>query len=216
MSKQKQPKTIETHLKVYTVVSVIIVTIALVSGLYSATIKDSTDNGCGCPQAIEPEHTYNRNEFGHGWKDFDHDGINTRNESLMLFNKSKTPTYNSDSTTIKQGRWVCPYSGRMFSNPRSLDIDHVVPLYEAWVSGAYMWTYDERVKFANDYEGIELLPVRARDNRSKGGDDPANWMPEVDSTLYLLRWVMIKYQNNLSMDSTESAYIIDYIKKHTR
>jgi hypothetical protein len=56
-------------------------------------------------------------------------------------------------------------------------IDHVVPLAEAWRSGAAAWNADQRERFANDLVDPQLIAVSASSNRSKGDQDPAEWKP---------------------------------------
>ncbi|GAO12837.1 hypothetical protein TPA0598_13_00210 [Streptomyces lydicamycinicus] len=55
----------------------------------------------------------------------------------------------------------------------------MVPLAEAWNSGASQWTAARRQAYANDL-GAErsLVAVTAKSNRSKADQDPAQWMPQ--------------------------------------
>nr|WP_165773442.1 HNH endonuclease family protein [Zooshikella ganghwensis] len=64
----------------------------------------------------------------------------------------------------------------MFSNPSDLDIDHIVPLKEAFRSGASLWNATRKREFANDLEN--LLAVSNSANRQKGDKDPTHWTPE--------------------------------------
>ncbi len=54
----------------------------------------------------------------------------------------------------------------------AIDIDHIVPLSEAWKSGASGWTTAKREQFANDLSIAQLIAVSASSNRSKGDSDP--------------------------------------------
>ncbi len=94
----------------------------------------------------------------------------------------------------------------MVLQPGSFDIDHMVPLKEAWVSGADLWTPERRQAFANDLGyGDSLIAVSASSNRSKSDKDPARWMPPnfaVHCT-YVAAWVAVKYRWNLAMDDAE-------------
>jgi hypothetical protein len=56
-----------------------------------------------------------------------------------------------------------------------VDIDHVVALGNAWVTGAYRWDADRRIALAND--PMNLLAVDASANRQKGDGDAATWLP---------------------------------------
>jgi hypothetical protein len=47
----------------------------------------------------------------------------------------------------------------MDTHSRGLDIGHVVPLKEAWQTGAYNWTSERRREFANDLARPQLLSI---------------------------------------------------------
>ena len=53
----------------------------------------------------------------------------------------------------------------------------MVPLAEAWASGAWAWTTAQRQTYANDLGGPELWAVTDKVNQSKGDQDPAEWQP---------------------------------------
>ena len=98
------------------------------------------------------------------------------------------------------------YDGLIFTVPSGLDIDHVVPLHEAWMSGAWSWTALKRTHYANDV-GLSwsLDAVSAHANRSKGDRDPAHWLPTRSVCAYAIHWVAIKYRWRLTVDAAEKA-----------
>jgi hypothetical protein len=53
----------------------------------------------------------------------------------------------------------------------------MVPLAEAWSSGAWTWTTSRRQTYANDLGGPEVWAVTDNVNQSKGDRDPAQWQP---------------------------------------
>lgn len=116
---------------------------------------------------------YNREAFKH-WSDLDHDGMNTRYETLA---SQAVPCPSTVlvvlSATCKA--WVCPYTGTVFFEPGKLDIDHIVPLKWAWEHGADKWSPGQREAFANDPKN--LLAVEASANREKGAKGPDEWLP---------------------------------------
>jgi hypothetical protein len=96
------------------------------------------------------------------------------------------------------------------TTPRSLDVDHFIPLKEAHVSGAWRWSKSKKRLYANYMKNsYHLVLVRGRANRSKGAKDPANWMPPNRAYWceYLRIWITIKRQWRLTMNSNE-AFII--------
>lgn len=91
--------------------------------------------------------------------------------------------------------------------------DHIVPLKEAWVSGARDWTAAQRDSFANDLTRPQLIAVDASVNRSKGDKDPAEFVPPLTSYVctYLRAYVTVKHFYDLSVDSAEKAAISSYL-----
>ena len=146
---------------------------------------------------------YNRDYFKL-WVDANHDGCNTR-EEVLLAEATKRPTANSNCT-IYGGSWKSVYDNITFTSARSLDIDHMVPLSEAWQSGAYRWDADTRERYANDLGySRSLIAVSATTNRAKGDKDPYLWMPPSHSywCQYVGDWIAIKYRWGLTIDSAE-------------
>ncbi len=90
------------------------------------------------------------------------------------------------------GRWLSYYDNQEVTDPGALDIDHMVPLAEAWDSGAYAWTAVGREAYANGQgAAASLVAVTARTNRQKADRDPAQWMrPAPDAHCrYVGEWV---------------------------
>ena len=146
---------------------------------------------------------YNRDYFN-AWVDADGDGCNTRAEVLIMESHSAVTT--RGRCTVSTGQWVSAYDGATLTDASDLDIDHFVPLNEAWGSGAYGWDSATRVSFGNDlgYEA-SLLAVTASSNRSKSDQDPAQWMPTNHSYFcdYAATWVAVKWRWSLTVDSLE-------------
>lgn len=105
------------------------------------------------------------------------------------------------------GNWVSPYDGVATTLASDLDIDHVVPLKEAWVSGARSWTDAQRESFANDLTRPQLVAVTDNLNQSKGDKDPAEWVPPLTSfrCTYARAWVTVKHFYDLTIDSAEKT-----------
>ncbi|MCA1060338.1 HNH endonuclease family protein [Rossellomorea aquimaris] len=113
----------------------------------------------------------------------------------------------SGSCPVTSGSWYSYYDGVTFTDPSDLDIDHVVPLAEAWRSGASSWTTQKREDFANDLSGPQLIAVSASSNRSKGDQDPSTWQPPRSGAAcgYSKWWISTKYKWGLSLQSSEKT-----------
>ncbi|MEU6282208.1 HNH endonuclease family protein [Streptomyces sp. NPDC047028] len=111
------------------------------------------------------------------------------------------------------GSWYSPYDGATWSSPSDVDIDHLVPLAEAWDSGASKWTTAHRQAFANDVTRPQLLAVTDNVNQSKGDQDPATWMPSRTAyrCTYVRAWVQVKYYYDLSVDPAEKSALQGYL-----
>ena len=147
--------------------------------------------------------SYNRSLFRH-WIDEDGDGCDTRDEVLV---RESTTTI---SCSLAGGRWVSRYDKLSTTNASSFDIDHFIPLKEAWESGAWEWDSNTRQRFANDlgYQ-FSLIGVSARSNRSKSDRDPNNWMPSNSSfhCQYIGRWIAVKHRWSLAVDQSEKEFL---------
>lgn len=103
------------------------------------------------------------------------------------------------------GTWVSVYDGKTFTDAGDLDIDHTVPLANAWRSGADSWTQEQRKAFANDLTHPQLLSVSASSNRSKGDQGPDEWQPPVTTywCAYARSWVAVKSTYELTVTDAE-------------
>lgn len=156
---------------------------------------------------IEAEHStgYDRDLFRH-WIDADGDGCDTRKEVLIA--ESLEPVQTGSNCAILSGRWYSIYDNTETTDSSRFDIDHVVALKEAWDSGAWNWTADQRKNFANDLsESYFLIAVSASSNRSKSDRDPAEWLPTNTGYRcdYVRIWIDVKRAWNLSVDPAEDA-----------
>lgn len=154
-------------------------------------------------QAEQPA-GYDRDLFQH-WTDTDSDGCNARHEVLIA--EAVVRPKISGSCDLFGGEWYSLYDGVITSDPSSFDIDHVVPLKEAWDSGAYQWSSSTRRAFANDLAIPEsLIAVTASSNRSKSDRDPSQWLPSNREYLceYTRAWLLVKTRWQLTIDSAEA------------
>jgi hypothetical protein len=116
---------------------------------------------------------------------------------------------------VVAGTWRSVYDDKSLDSPTEVDIDHVVPLANAWRSGAAVWTTDEREEFANDIERPQLIAVSATSNRSKGDQDPSQWKPPTSSTWceYAEDWIEVKSYWKLTVTTAEKTALTDMLEK---
>ncbi len=50
----------------------------------------------------------------------------------------------NSACTATSGTWFSPYDGATWTAASDVDIDHMVPLKNAWISGANAWTTAKR------------------------------------------------------------------------
>ncbi|WP_308198650.1 GmrSD restriction endonuclease domain-containing protein [Actinomadura litoris] len=111
------------------------------------------------------------------------------------------------SCAAVSGTWKSPYDGATWTQASDIDIDHMVPLAEAWRSGASAWTTSRRQAFANDLTSSQLWAVTDNVNQAKGDKDPAKWSPPLSSfrCMYARSWIDVKYRYDLAIDSAEKT-----------
>jgi hypothetical protein len=155
--------------------------------------------------------SYSRSSFKH-WIDADKDGCNTRAE--VLIDEATIKPKIGKKCVLTGGRWLSPYDNKVTTRFSDLDIDHLVPLAEAWRSGAWAWTPAQREAFANDLtESRALVAVSLGLNRSKSDKDVASWLPKVNICQYFESWIIVKKKYALTVDSVEAARLNVAIKE---
>ncbi len=151
--------------------------------------------------AAEVRTGYDRDLFRH-WIDADGDGCSTREEVLVA--ESRTTVGVGSGCSLSGGRWYSYYDALTWTDPSDVDIDHLVPLAEAWDSGARSWRVSMRQAFANDLgDRRSLVGVTDNVNQSKADRDPAEWLPARERCRYVREWVAVKHRWRLSVDRPE-------------
>ncbi|MEU9413065.1 HNH endonuclease family protein [Streptomyces sp. NPDC048281] len=173
------------------------VTLPVRDALAALTVADESRDG------------YSRDKFKH-WTDADKDSCNTRAE-VLLAEAVNAPEVGA-KCALTGGIWYSPYDDQYFNNASKLDVDHLVPLAEAWDSGASAWTPKEREAYANDLDDPRaLIAVSAASNRSKADKDPTDWLPPYTPYWcdYVTDWVADKTRYQLSIDPAEQAALAE-------
>jgi hypothetical protein len=154
---------------------------------------------------------YRRAAFDDDWIDADRDCHNTRAEVLMA--ETTTPvTFNPNGCTVNTGSWTDPWSGFTSTSAADFEIDHTIPLANAWRSGAWQWDGTRRVAFANDLTDPDTLnALRGSVNTSKGDRTPDLWKPPLTSSWchYATAWARIKSSWGLSVIASERTTLLD-------
>ncbi|MFE0171922.1 HNH endonuclease family protein [Streptomyces sp. NPDC059002] len=145
---------------------------------------------------------YSRDKFPH-WIT-QSGACNTRE---VVLKRDGTNVEQDSSCAAVSGTWKSAYDGATWTAASDLDIDHVVPLSEAWKSGANNWTTAQRQGFANDLTRPQLIAVTDNVNQAKGDQDPAEWLPPTASyhCYYARMWVDVKHHYNLTVNSEEKS-----------
>ncbi|MEU1880804.1 HNH endonuclease family protein [Streptosporangium sp. NPDC020072] len=157
------------------------------------------------PTAVEDRTGYKRSSFRH-WIDADRNGCNARAE-VLLTEAVTAPTVEPGCRLVG-GTWYSYYDDQTVEGSAGLDVDHLVPLAEAWDSGASAWTAQQRQDYANDLaDDYHLVAVTARSNRSKADKDPSQWLPPSEGARcrYVAEWTAVKRNWDLTVDEQEKA-----------
>lgn len=156
---------------------------------------------------------YTRAAFGPAWTDTDRNGCDTRNDVLRRDLRAKTLKAGTHGCVVLSGDLAPdPYTRRTIRFVRGrgseVDIDHVVPLGDAWQKGAASWPFGKRLALAND--PLNLLAVDASTNRAKGDGDAATWLPpnKTYRCAYVARQVAVKAKYRLWVTAAEREAIV--------
>lgn len=152
--------------------------------------------------SVLPE--YDRSDWKH-WTDDDRDGLNTRHEVINA--ESRTPVrrfVDRGGNKRTDCDIICPFTGEHITDCRKADVDHLVPLKEAHLSGGWAWSPEKKRAYANDMDDPDhLVVVRASANRQKGAKDPGQWLPLKNRCQYAIAWKRVKERWELSYDEDE-------------
>jgi len=165
-----------------------------------------------------PKTGYTRAQFGPEWADVDRNKCDTRNDILKrdlinLVFKEKT-----NGCTVLSGTLLDPFSGETINfvqgakTSSDVQIDHSVALSNAWQTGAFKLTPEQRKAFAND--PLNLLAVKGKLNSQKGDGDAATWLPPLKSYRcdYVARQIAVKIKYKLWFTAPEKEAMIRILK----
>jgi hypothetical protein len=152
---------------------------------------------------------YVRDRFGPAWADVDRNSCDTRDDVLHR-DLTLVRVRQSDACIVTSGKLRDPYTARVIGFARgkdsaSVQIDHVVPLGDAWYTGASSWSATKREDFAND--PLNLLAVDGPTNGVKSDSDASEWLPPnvAYRCSYVARQIGIKARYGLWVTPAEGS-----------
>ncbi len=157
---------------------------------------------------VEPPHSmdgYSRAKFPHWIQQGNY--CDTR--ETVLKRDGQNVTRDAQCRAVS-GTWLSHYDNRTLTAASQVDIDHMVPLANAWRSGADGWTTARRTEFANDLQHAQLIAVSAGSNRSKGDQSPDQWSPPNHDywCTYARAWTDVKHLYDLSVTRPEADKLV--------
>jgi hypothetical protein len=166
-----------------------------------------------------PKTGYTRDQFGQAWADVDRNGCDTRNDILKRDLTSITYKAKTRNCVVLSGTLLDRYSGESINFVRGnitsmeVQIDHVVALSNAWQTGAFKLTAEQRKALAND--PINLFAVKGRLNSQKGDGDAATWLPPLKSfrCAYVAQQIAVKAKYSLWVVPPEKAAMLSILAK---
>ena len=156
---------------------------------------------------------YDRSDWRH-WIDEDDDCQDARQE--VLVEESLVPViFETDrKCRVEGGQWFGAFTAVYVDDPGDLDVDHMVPLRNAHLSGAWAWNPAMKEEYANYLEDPDhLIAVASRANRSKGARGQEEWKPQ-DETYwcqYATDWAEIKARWELTMTKPEADAVVEML-----
>ncbi|GGR30142.1 HNH endonuclease family protein [Streptomyces netropsis] len=196
---------------------VAVVALALAAVLGPGTVSPAAAAPTGMPEppsvavardelaklTVEAPHSmdgYSRAKFPH-WAQ---QGNKCDTREVVLRRDGEGVTQDDECRAVS-GTWKSLYDDKTLTAASQVDIDHMVPLANAWRSGADGWTTDRRKTFANDLEHSQLIAVSAASNRSKGDQSPDQWSPPSSAywCTYARAWTDVKHLYRLSVTQPE-------------
>ncbi len=160
-----------------------------------------------------PEERYMRKlHFGRWINDpTDETCMNTRGKVLVRDSNSEVTYRGNRQCVVDSGHWNDPYAGKEIESAREIQIDHMVPLKNAYISGAWKWDYKARCLYAN-YLGYRnhLVSADASQNMSKGDRAPDKYLPVNHSyrCQYVRDWLAVKliWKLHMTIDEVQAIH----------
>lgn len=170
-------------------------------------------------EAVVPEKYKRKQHFGRWIRDpskqscLNIRGLVLKNSSLGSVSYKAT-----NKCLVEKGHWHDPYTGEEFFDAKAIQIDHFVPLKNAYVSGAWRWGYGKRCHYSN-YVGnaFHLMAVSGRENMRKSDRAPDQYLPKNENYIcdYVENWLKTKAIWGLRLSVNEAQAIVQTIQNYS-
>ena len=167
----------------------------------------------------KPAEKYVRKHHFGTWIDFPNDETCLKTRALVLERDSKAPVkfYADHPCVVASGKWFDPYTNQTYLSAKEVEIEHVVPLKNAYISGAYRWAWKTRCAYFNFLENpTHLIPIEGQTNRDKSDQSVEQWLPPNQRyhCQYIANWLRVKTIWNLMMSEEETSAIESLISRY--
>lgn len=161
---------------------------------------------------------YARTSFGPAWTDVDGNGCRQRDDVLArdLVNVELADNH---CTVLRGVLEVDPYTGKRIifqhdrvaenGNPGSQGVqgEHIISLKAAHTGGAWAWTDEQRLQFANDLDNV--IAVDGIANQSKQDAGPADWLPTTAyRCTYVTKYTQIATEWDLAVSAADRDALV--------
>ncbi len=151
---------------------------------------------------------YSRSSWGYP-NDKNKDCQNTRAEVLIKRSSVQVRFRDESKCYVISGSWSDYYYPQVHTKASTVEIDHLVPLFHAYNTGAKSWSKKQKKQFANDSENLVI--TQKKYNRSKGAKTILSWLPvnKNYACKYMQQWFKIKNKYKLMISNKE----IDFLRQ---
>jgi len=162
----------------------------------------------------KPSSAYDRKKLPLRWARIARLGMDVKDMTQDLDVDPEGKIYDSDGYTLRYAMLHDPYTGEDIEfrqvkdvKDRQIDLDHVVALSDAFISGGHRWKRDGYtwMNLANDPGN--LLAVARTSNLAKSDSSAASWLPDNPRRdfrgRYVIMQVQIKTRYRLSVTESE-------------
>lgn len=186
----------------------------------SATAKSKSVNLLAWAQIQQapphPAEKYERERHFGYWLKYENAETCLNTRGLLLLSTSLvTPEVTETPCRVATGEWYDSYTDAHYFDAQDVQVDHMVPLKNAYISGAFAWDWKKRCAYFNFLANDFHLKVVHRDaNLKKLDKGPDQWIPSNASytCAYLSEWLKVKAIWRLMLSEKEAQAISKIIK----